>query len=313
VLLIRTVCIKLSQLPSQPTSSQRQVLSLGNYNLFSERFHEGSKLLDNDVNIAFNQVVESYNHASSVAIPTRSFSTAKRPCPKWSNDKIKHLTKRKYKLHCLVRSAPLNSELRAAYAMDVDIDFINEQMSSTLQILPNEDITSSSKSNTYLIARKICLTKNIFGKYINSDPKSELHGSLILPKRTVICPNCKVLMWIEEKSASTFKSPLFGISCSKGVVVVAVSSIDFDILNELQIIFEQDNLYVKVYKQFRKRINADPSLDLTINLKKNVNKNKQYNLPTTQEVAALISNEENKVISNDLVVHSKNGSIQDGK
>ncbi|RNA41559.1 RNA-directed DNA polymerase from mobile element jockey-like [Brachionus plicatilis] len=64
--------------------------------------------------IAFNQVIESYNHASSVAIPTRHFSIHKRPCPKWSNDKIKHLTKRKYKLHFLVRSAPLNPELRAA-------------------------------------------------------------------------------------------------------------------------------------------------------------------------------------------------------
>ncbi|RNA16289.1 RNA-directed DNA polymerase from mobile element jockey-like [Brachionus plicatilis] len=106
-----------SQLPSQPTSSQRQVLSLGNYNLFSEHFHEGSKLLDNDVNIAFNQVVESYNHASSVVMPTRRFSTHKRPCPKWSNDKIKHLTKSKYKLYRLVRSAPLNPELRAAYTM----------------------------------------------------------------------------------------------------------------------------------------------------------------------------------------------------
>ncbi len=99
------------------SSSPRQVLALGNYELFSERFHDGSKLLDIDVNTAYNQVVESYSQASSIAIPTRRLSPRKRPSPKWFNDRIKHLTKRKYKLHCQVRAAPRNPELRAAYIL----------------------------------------------------------------------------------------------------------------------------------------------------------------------------------------------------
>ncbi|CAF0889926.1 unnamed protein product, partial [Brachionus calyciflorus] len=46
------------------------------------------------------------------------------------------------------------------------------------------------------------------------------------------------------------------------------------------------------------------------NKRLNASKNKLYNLPTAQEVAALITNEDNKVVTSDLVVHHKDGNIQ---
>ncbi|RMZ95650.1 hypothetical protein BpHYR1_006844 [Brachionus plicatilis] len=65
-------CYELrSQALAHTDSTPRQILSLGNYEIFSERIQDSAKLLENDVNIAYNQLVKSYCEASSIAIPTR--------------------------------------------------------------------------------------------------------------------------------------------------------------------------------------------------------------------------------------------------
>ena len=68
-----------------------------------------------DVDIAYNQLVSTYSSASKLAIPTRRHSTSTRTNKKWFNAEIHKLTKRKYKLHCRIRSAPDNIELKIAY------------------------------------------------------------------------------------------------------------------------------------------------------------------------------------------------------
>ncbi len=69
-----------------------------------------------DFDIWFNQFVSSYSTASALAIPTRVPRATNRPNPKWFNASIKQLTKKKFRLHCQIRSAPNNSELKALYA-----------------------------------------------------------------------------------------------------------------------------------------------------------------------------------------------------
>ncbi|RNA21136.1 RNA-directed DNA polymerase from mobile element jockey-like, partial [Brachionus plicatilis] len=59
----------------------------------------------------------SYCETSSIAIPTRLHHARLRHSPKWFNANIKKLTKSKYKLHCQIRSAHHNLELRASYAL----------------------------------------------------------------------------------------------------------------------------------------------------------------------------------------------------
>ena len=51
-----------------------------------------------------------------MAIPNQVHSARKRANPKWFNANIKQLTKKKYILHCRIRSAPCNSELKVLYA-----------------------------------------------------------------------------------------------------------------------------------------------------------------------------------------------------
>ncbi len=78
--------------------------------------HDCAKSLDNDVETAYDQFAKAYSAASSVAIPSRTTRPCLRPSPKWFNPPIKLLTKRKFKLHCLVRSAPYCSDLNFLYA-----------------------------------------------------------------------------------------------------------------------------------------------------------------------------------------------------
>ncbi len=111
-------CYELRSQPIAHTdSTPRQILSLGNYELFSERIRDSTKLLEKDINTAYSQLVKSYCAASSIAIPTRLHHARLRHSPKWFNVNIKKLTKIKYKLHCQIRSAPHNPELRASYAL----------------------------------------------------------------------------------------------------------------------------------------------------------------------------------------------------
>ncbi|CAF0714504.1 unnamed protein product [Brachionus calyciflorus] len=88
------------------------------------------------------------------------------------------------------------------------------------------------------------------------------------------------------------------------------SNIKIDILNGLQQNLIDLNPYVKTYQQLGKRLKDDPSLNLNIVLKKNSSKDKRYNLPTTDEVAVLISNNEGETIKNDLVIKSNDGLVK---
>ncbi|RNA13152.1 RNA-directed DNA polymerase from mobile element jockey-like, partial [Brachionus plicatilis] len=96
-------CYELRSQPLAHTdSTPRQILSLGNYELFSERIQDSAMLLENDVNTAYNQLVKSYCETSSIANPTRLHHARLHHSPKWFNANIKKLTKSKYKLHCQI-------------------------------------------------------------------------------------------------------------------------------------------------------------------------------------------------------------------
>ncbi|CAF0947889.1 unnamed protein product [Brachionus calyciflorus] len=88
------------------------------------------------------------------------------------------------------------------------------------------------------------------------------------------------------------------------------SNIKINTLNELQQVLNNYNPYVKIYQQLGKRLRTDPTLNLNIMLKKSSFKDKRYNLPTTQEIAALISNEESQSIKNDLIIQSHDGLVK---
>ncbi|CAF0968173.1 unnamed protein product [Brachionus calyciflorus] len=85
------------------------------------------------------------------------------------------------------------------------------------------------------------------------------------------------------------------------------SNIKINTLNELQQVLYKYNPYVKIYQQLGKRLRTDPTLNLNIVLKKSSFKDKRYNLPTTQEIVSLVSNEESQTIKNGLIIQSHDG------
>ncbi|RMZ95536.1 hypothetical protein BpHYR1_001516, partial [Brachionus plicatilis] len=104
-----------SQIHNPLETTPRLVYQRGNYELFNKHVLDCTKLLDSDTSVAFNQFVTTYSTASALAIPTCVPRARNRPNPKWFNANIKQLTKKKYILHCRIRSAPRNSELKALY------------------------------------------------------------------------------------------------------------------------------------------------------------------------------------------------------
>jgi hypothetical protein len=105
-----------SRISQQVTGPPRPVLAKGDYCLFDEKIRGlFPSSMVTDVDIAYNQLVSTYSSASKLAIPTRRHSTSTRTNKKWFNAEIHKLTKRKYKLHCRIRSAPDNIELKIAY------------------------------------------------------------------------------------------------------------------------------------------------------------------------------------------------------
>ncbi|CAF0909478.1 unnamed protein product [Brachionus calyciflorus] len=234
--------------------------------------------------------------------------------------------------------------------LSINDDIDNFAESTDTHILATEPIQSVPHKKINMIAREPYNPTNIIGKYINRDPNSNLFGVLIIPKRTIRCPNCFALMWIEEKTGGSLKSPLFGICCCKGTVTLPAQNPLPDYLLKLitentvesqnfrksftsinakynkdlmratsgvytyqirggKVLFDL-NPYVDIFQQLGKRWKEDPTLDLNLILNKNVLKKKTYNLPTTQEVAALIPNDEANKVSNELIVHGKDGTIK---
>ncbi|RNA04466.1 RNA-directed DNA polymerase from mobile element jockey-like, partial [Brachionus plicatilis] len=100
---------------STPSEFSRPVLNRGNYELFSTLVNASIIALDKDVNVAYDEFVKTYAAASCMAIPNQVHRARKRANPKWFNANIKQLTKKKFTLHCRIRSAPRNSELRLLY------------------------------------------------------------------------------------------------------------------------------------------------------------------------------------------------------
>ena len=61
----------------------------------------------------------------------------------------------------------------------------------------------------------------IGGKYVNPNRESPDFGRHIIPPRSIYCPFCKSLMWIEEKlAASSNLNPKFGICCLQGSIEI---------------------------------------------------------------------------------------------
>jgi len=110
------------ELRSKPSvaseATPRPVYSNGNYARFKDLFLEGcASFLDSpsDCDSSYNQLVNAYASASSLAIPTRAHKARIHTNPKWFSPTIKALTRRKSKLHYLCRAAPLNPDLKAEY------------------------------------------------------------------------------------------------------------------------------------------------------------------------------------------------------
>ncbi|RMZ99231.1 ATP-dependent DNA helicase pif1, partial [Brachionus plicatilis] len=388
--------------PSIPTSQTDPVNAFGRILDSPQSYYVQSTSIVNTIGVQHqaNSIQLNQNHSANSHILQNGIQPKKCKCGSISHQRINH------------RECPLNKIRLSAFIND-DIESAIEAIESTTQIVPTitDHTKKTSNARSYLIARKKYDLKKIIGKYIDTDPDSENFGSIILPKRIVICQYCSASTWIEEKSDGTLSNPQFGICCAKGRVLLPTqnpppeeifelltdnsteaqdfrknirlynkilsftsiksnynrdlmkstsgvytyringpvvqrisnlkpddsqnpiysqiylydpefqakyrenkfkSVININILNRLQNSLMRSNPYVKLYQQLGKRFRTDPSLNLNIVLKKHVAKDKRYNLPTAQEVAALISNEDSKAVKNEFSLISINTDDPNG-
>jgi hypothetical protein len=82
-------------------------------------------------------------------------------------------------------------------------------------------------------------------------------------------------------------------------------NLDKDILKNLQEILHKNNPFVKLYRQVGERLKTEPATDIKIVLKNNYKKDKRYNVPTANEIAVLMIDDENKSNERDIVIEAK--------
>jgi hypothetical protein len=85
-----------------------------------------------------------------------------------------------------------------------------------------------------------------------------------------------------------------------------------DKLSIIQNLLHKHNPYVRIFQQLGDKIKNEKVDDISIVLKSNYKKDKRYNLPTSNEIAVLMvnDNDPNKIHHRDIVIQAKDGPLQ---